>query len=276
MMNEENYFNSLSIHFCGMEECSSGHSFGPAVRNQYLLHYIISGNGTYEVGGTKYNLSAGELFLIKPSELTFYHADEKEPWTYMWVAFDGYEVKKILKECGIDYVLRVENQDEFSKNLKELIYAYNNENYNEYRGFSLFYGMISGLVQRKESFNENFHKNYYKKAVSYILNNFINPITVQEIADHVGIERTYLYKIFMENASVSPKKYLMNIRIQSAIKLLLMDEFTQSQIASSTGFRDAQSFCKYFKNANGVTPGNYKKMTKRYGEHGISFLENNI
>lgn len=59
---------SVTVYYCGYEKCESGHFWGPAVRNQYLLHYVISGCGTYVVGGETYTLHAGSCFLIRPGE----------------------------------------------------------------------------------------------------------------------------------------------------------------------------------------------------------------
>ena len=65
---------SVTVYYCGYEKCESGHFWGPAVRNQYLLHYVISGCGTYVVGGETYTLHAGSCFLIRPGERTLYTA----------------------------------------------------------------------------------------------------------------------------------------------------------------------------------------------------------
>lgn len=77
---------SVTVYYCGYEKCEGGHFWGPAVRNQYLLHYIISGKGTYTVGEETYTLHANECFLIRPGERTYYIADREDPWEYMWVA----------------------------------------------------------------------------------------------------------------------------------------------------------------------------------------------
>ena len=74
-------FRDLYLCFCGVSECEPCHSFGPAVRPSYILHYILSGKGMYKVGDRKYKLMEGQGFLIEPEAVTFYQADEKEPWT---------------------------------------------------------------------------------------------------------------------------------------------------------------------------------------------------
>ena len=56
---------SVTVYYCGYEKCEGGHFWGPAVRNQYLLHYVISGKGTYTVGEETYTLHANECFLIR-------------------------------------------------------------------------------------------------------------------------------------------------------------------------------------------------------------------
>lgn len=53
-------FSDLYLCYCGYDECASGHSFGPAVRPNYLLHYILKGKGQYHIGEKRYHLSAGQ------------------------------------------------------------------------------------------------------------------------------------------------------------------------------------------------------------------------
>ena len=114
---------SVTVYYCGYEKCEGGHFWGPAVRNQYLLHYVISGKGTYTVGEETYTLHANECFLIRPGERTYYIADREDPWEYMWVAFDGFDVLEILRRTGLvsQYTTKLENGDEFIRYMHEMI-----------------------------------------------------------------------------------------------------------------------------------------------------------
>ena len=78
-------FHDLYLCLCGYSKCAPLHSFGPAVRPHYVLHYIMEGKGRYYAGGTRFDLQAGQGFLIEPDVQTFYQADEKDPWTYLWI-----------------------------------------------------------------------------------------------------------------------------------------------------------------------------------------------
>lgn len=63
-------FKDLYLCFCGMSKCEPNHSFGPAVRPNYIIHYILSGKGTYQVEDQKYELQGGQGFLIEPEAVT--------------------------------------------------------------------------------------------------------------------------------------------------------------------------------------------------------------
>lgn len=79
----------LALSFYGYEECTPNYSFGPAIRDTYVLHYITKGQGKFHYKGKIVDLKEGDFFLLKPEELTFYQADSKEPWAYYWLGITG-------------------------------------------------------------------------------------------------------------------------------------------------------------------------------------------
>ena len=81
---------------CGYEACAPNHSFGPAVRPYYLLHYVLEGEGTFLKNGTRYRVRTGDLFVICPEELTTYRASQDNPWAYSWVSFRASETPEFL------------------------------------------------------------------------------------------------------------------------------------------------------------------------------------
>ena len=94
-------FIDLCMYQFGYEQCDPGHSFGPATRNHYLFHYILSGTGTLMADNAKgdtqtYSVKSGQGFMIFPGQINTYIADEQLPWEYMWIEFDGLRVKEAL------------------------------------------------------------------------------------------------------------------------------------------------------------------------------------
>ena len=94
-------FSDLYLCFCGYEACQPLHSYGPAVRPNYVIHYIISGKGTFTIGNRTYRLTAGQGFFLMPNVRTYYEADADDPWTYLWIGFDGEKAASYVQELGL-------------------------------------------------------------------------------------------------------------------------------------------------------------------------------
>ena len=91
-------FKDFHLSFCGYAECELLHSYGPASRPNYILHYVMKGKGIYQVGENKYHLSEGQAFLIEPESLTFYQADRKNRGHIYGSDLGG---QKLPDSCGI-------------------------------------------------------------------------------------------------------------------------------------------------------------------------------
>jgi lipoprotein NlpI len=100
--NRKNYFfsESMKFEFCGFSKTLPMHSFGPAYRKHYILHIVLDGGGSYYVKNNSYHLTAGDMFLIRPDESTFYQADKNNPWVYCWLAFSGSEAEAIVEQSA--------------------------------------------------------------------------------------------------------------------------------------------------------------------------------
>lgn len=86
----------IRLYFSGHEQTPPSHACGPGVWPHYLLHYVLSGCGTFRSGGKAWHLSAGDGFLIFPGTVSAYAADSLSPWEYCWIGFDGRDASQIL------------------------------------------------------------------------------------------------------------------------------------------------------------------------------------
>ena len=69
---ENDKIGSLYVNCCGCSQTESLHSFGPASKPHYLIHYVLSGKGIFRFHDKEYRLEKGYGFLIQPNELAFY------------------------------------------------------------------------------------------------------------------------------------------------------------------------------------------------------------
>lgn len=253
----------LFLLYAGQEQCLPSHHFGPAMRGHYLLHFITRGKGRFRVSNHSYELSAGDVFLIKPGETTYYIADHEQPWNYIWFAFDGTESENILKNCGLwDDVpfRRYIPDDSLFMYLNELIKGMQNTEYSDYKLLGYLYLIFDYLTASKSDAAAAAKNDYLNSALLYIHDHYSDNISVQDISDHIGIDRTYLYRLFMKELSLSPKQYLTQYRLKAASDLLYTTQMSISEIANSCGFCDTSSFGKFFRDFTGFTPRQYRNI----------------
>lgn len=83
----DQHYKDFSPMQFGSETCDPGHFFGPSVRTHWLLHYVVYGFGRFERDSISYPVKPGDIFVIPPYEKTYYEADQKKPWRYIWIGF---------------------------------------------------------------------------------------------------------------------------------------------------------------------------------------------
>lgn len=257
------------LYHCGHEKCAPGHSFGPAIRPHYLLHFVRCGRGSFHVGSQVYTVEKGEGFLIYPGITTYYQADENTPWEYCWIGFDGSDVDTLLTNCSLSqtsHLVRDYSQGQLWDCLLSLIAAFHHPQSNDFACLGLLYQCFSHMSSGKDSSKALPNEHHITRAMEYIHNNYAYDIKITDISRQLSIDRTYLYKLFQKKTGVSPKEYLTRYRINTAQHLLETSSLSMSEIAYSCGFLDASTFDKHFKKLLHITPLQYRHATPQQKE----------
>ncbi|MGY5240451.1 AraC family transcriptional regulator [Clostridium tertium] len=258
-------FNDMYLCYCGLEKCVSLHSFGPAIRPNYLLHYVLDGKGYYYVDNNKYTVSKNQGFLINPNVVTFYQADKDNPWTYLWIGIDGNKVESYLNSVGLDknnLIFKSDKNDALKEYVMEMLKHYKNTPYDSFKIEGLLYLFFSKLAEDNKSIllnnKDHSHNTYINKVIEFIQNNYHSQIKVTDLADYVCLNRSYLTSIFQKHLNMSPQKFLMEFRITKASELLYNTDLPIGNIAFSCGYSDPLAFSKAFKKVKGVSPKEYR------------------
>ena len=253
--------HSVSVYFCGREQCEKDHSFGPMMRTQYLFHYVVSGKGTFRTKNHAYSLSAGQGFMILPDKITYYQADSQEPWEYIWIGFDGIDAAQIVTNLGFTEktpIFNGEPDGRLEEMLNKLLDLFKNDQNDTYNILGTFYSILAFIRNNTRNHRPG-EKGYVEKALDYIHHNYTYRIRIEDIARYVGLDRTYLFKLFVKNVGYAPQEYLIRYRLEHAADLLVNTKLSTTQIAYSCGFRDSPSFCKHFKARYEISPLAYRK-----------------
>ena len=211
-------FIDLSLYQYGWEHCKPSHSYGPAARNHYLFHYVISGTGTLmsddSAGRTHtYQIRSGQGFMIFPKQVNTYIADEKLPWEYAWVEFDGLKAKESLEMAGLtmDSPIYHPGARDLSLELKnEMLYIAQHSDQSPFHLIGHLYLMLDYLTRSssKRLMQTGKIRDFYiKEAISFIEQNFQNDISVEDIAGFCNLNRSYFGKIFRDTLGKSPRSF---------------------------------------------------------------------
>lgn len=98
-------------------------------------------------------------------------------------------------------------------------------------------------------------------AIQIINSNYFDAtLTLKEIAKNINVSHEYLSRLFKKETMLSPKEYMINTRLNQALKLLNSDESMRiNEIAYKTGFSSQHYFCRIFKKKYGLAPTEYMK-----------------
>ncbi len=256
---------SLSVTYSGHEKCGSGQRWGKGIRQQYILHLVASGKGIYNTPDGSFELSAGDMFLIRPYTEIEYYADENDPWEYFWVNFTGTDSEALLKRTDFtsENPVMHECNHEIKSAMADII-ANAGTTRHETTGLTgRLYILLSLLMKyshRKNSHSprEQEKQRIIKAAKDFVATNYPLPISVEDIADAASVSRTTLFRIFKSGLNTTPMDYLTAYRLAQAKTLLTETDLSVTAIARSTGYEDNLYFSRVFRKNTGTTPTEYR------------------
>lgn len=263
-------FVDLGLFQFGWERCTPAHSFGPAARNHYLFHYILSGTGTLMADDSKgvtqtYSIKSMQGFMIFPNQITTYVADKQLPWEYVWLEFDGLRVKSLLDTIGLSLdkpVYHARNKSLRKDMANEMLYISRHKDESPFHLIGHLYLFLDYLLRsaadEQLEHGSKLREFYIHEALTYIEHNFQNEITIEDIAGVCGLNRTYFGKIFKEALGKTPQEFLLNYRMLKAAELLKLTSLSIGDVGLAVGYANQMHFSRAFKNNYGISPREWR------------------
>ncbi len=231
--------------------------FGPAQRDQYIIHYVISGKGFFNGNEVK----KGQGFIITPNLLEHYYSDKNNPWEFLWVISSDERFKGLLNSFNADNKTLIFEHSAFEQinNALETIKLKNNSVVSSNEILEMFLNIYNSHTKESDSIKQKTNSDIYLDfSINYINNNISKPITITSLTEILGISQVYLFKIFKNKFGISTKQYINDCRLKKAKKLLSETELSITQIAASVGFNDVLAFSKFFSKNADISPQNYR------------------
>jgi AraC-like DNA-binding protein len=263
----ENMFPEFT--YVADRRCTANWHFqGNKIHDKHNLILVYEGEAEFTCNHQTFRVSRGDLVYYKPLDFRIGHTFPDRLMKCFTVDFlytcptlsnSNWELLNVnLPFSAVEKI----NDDFLFSRLFDLFANFTRTwlsgNHNRTpRGRAIFLEMFSLLLQWKCGNNFNYDKvRKVEKVINYMTEHFPDPLTLQEIASHIGISPSYLGSIFKEVTGTAPINYLVGIRLRKA-KDLLRDGYSVTEAAEKVGFNDIFYFSKCFKKHEGMSPSQY-------------------
>lgn len=272
----------LNLYYCGKRIQTKNHSYGPQVRDHFLIVYIKEGNAILTLRDKHFELSAGQVLCMFPNEKIYYTAIKDSLWSNLWLGLYGTHIDYYTKSLGItkEYpIYNCPNPSETERIIDEIIDYSEKETFDSklkiisklYDVFaSLYVGSNKHASDKESAFNLTVGDNheitylsdniYIREAENYIRFHYDSDITVHSLADRLNLSNEYFSRLFKSETGMTPQSMIIKYRIEKACTLLRSTNLSVSEIAQCVGLHDQRYFSKLFRQNVNCTPSEYRKQ----------------
>ena len=238
------------------------------ILNEYQLLYITEGEGIFNSAHAKdIPLKAGDLFLLFPGEWHTYHPTGKNGWKSYWIGFKGKNVDDRVK-AGFLSVDKPIYHVGFSADIIRLYEeAYKRAQEEAPYSQQILAGIVNHLVglmyaleRSMELSKDHTRVDMINLARLRIRESLEADLTIQQIAEDLGVSYSNFRKLFKEFTGISPALYQQDLRLQRAKELLATTTLSIKEIAYRLRFESPDYFSSKFKIKTGKKPSEFRNM----------------
>lgn len=220
-------------------------------RKSYALSFCIDGQITYNHNGREIVSDKNHAVILPKDQTYTLHGDKTGSFPVI-----NFQCAQVL--CDTVVSVPIQNPSAYIKDFEQLkALSFFKENRNKM--MSIFYDILYRLSS--QAMNDSI----ITPAIDYLEKNYSNPyLTNAELARQCNISEVYFRKMFVKHYKITPKQYIVNIRISKAKLLLAENSLKIKTVAELCGFSNQYHFCRVFKEKTGVTPTEYIRQNRIY------------
>ncbi len=229
--------------------------------SNFQLIYIAHGTGDFQDRGIHYKVKSGHFILIQPGYWHSYTPGKETGWEEYYIGFDGpilsHVAQEIYKINNINH-LKTNNSD-FALPILDLMLKYGKENTEDAHTIlkALLMHLMTNIRLDLKATNASAETLFFK-ARQYMEDNLSKKISLDDIANHLGVSNSFFRKEFQKESGIAPATFLGRVRLQTSKYLLLSSNYSIKEISVKCGFSTSDYYCKFFRDNTGMTPSEFR------------------
>jgi len=233
--------------------------------DSYLIIYTISGEGRLDYEGSRFSLTSGDAIFINCNISHHYETASKETWEFLWVHFNGIQALGYYQEFikkGF-HIMKVQDTFSIENTMWHLLSLYQKTDAaTELITNSLITSLLTGfLLDTYTLSSESFQTpDFIKEARKYIDKHFREELSLDLLANTLGISKFHLSREFKKHMGIPLNEYIINNRISHAKTLLRFSSLSVQEIVYTCGMNNVSYFIRTFKEREGLTPHVYRRQ----------------
>lgn len=248
--------NDIGMYYCGKRINTQNHEYGPEIRSHYLFVLVNEGKADMLSHAGK-RLAEHDLLVMHPGERIHYKSSEA--WSISWIGLYGKVVREYMDLLNIspqNPVMKISLYNEL-KTVMDKIYDLSDDTSISAKASvtGLIYEFFSILLKCSGYKSKTEFVSTALKIIDY---NYCSDISTRKIAEYLYIDPAYFSRKFSEKMNISPKRYIINKRIERAKELLDFTDASICEISNSVGYEDQFYFYRIFKKYTGMSPTEYR------------------
>ncbi|MDO3408925.1 AraC family transcriptional regulator [Saccharibacillus sp. CPCC 101409] len=235
---------------------------GPKRIECYSLHFVLGGELAFEYDDRRIELRRGDVFCLFPEQTYHYYIVPSDSDLRMsWLALDGSRTAPLLELAGVTeeqpyarerITPRVTGAAERILGAMAGVERWSPAASLELQG--LIWELLAGLMPEMSSVRVPQPSGWIRECMQFMDLHATEGITVRQVAEFAGMHRSYFSNAFASQVGIPPQKYIQNIRMKKARRLLLETDATVTEIALSLGYPNLYTFTRAFKSYYRAAP----------------------
>ena len=234
---------------------------------EYQLLYITEGKGIFHSRTVpEASLKEGDFFMLFPDEWHSYHPMGPSGWKKFWIGFRGRNVDDRVRAGFLSPTKPIYHVGFHDSIVRLYRSAFNAAMVEEAYAQQLMAGIVNHLIGLMYALERNMelknrnqgHFDLINKARLRIREELESPLTIQQVADDLGMSYSNFRKLFKEYTGLSPATYQQDLRLQRAKELLTTTNMSIKEIAYQLNFDSPDYFSAKFKIKTGRKPSDLR------------------